>query len=44
VALARNDAALALANNAVRQAMSQAAFNARNEASANVSTNAVATK
>jgi len=40
VALARTDAALALSNNAVLQAMSQAAFNARNDASANVSANA----
>lgn len=42
VALARNDAALALSNNAVLQIMNQAVFNSRNESSANVSTNAVA--
>jgi hypothetical protein len=40
-ALARSDAALALSNNAVLQAISQASFNARNDASVNVSTNAV---
>ncbi len=41
LALARSDAALALSNNAVLQAISQASFNARNDASVNVSTNAV---
>ena len=42
LALARADAALALSNNAVLQAISQAAFTARNDAVANVSTNVVA--
>lgn len=42
VALARTDAALALSNNAVLQAISQASFNARNDAAANASSNAIA--
>lgn len=41
VALAQTNAALALSNNAVLQALNQAAFNVQNNVSTNVSTNAV---
>ena len=42
VALAQTNAALALSNNAVLQALNQAAFNVQNNVSTNVSTDAVA--